>query len=238
MEGLPEFFKHAILQQVAQANVLVPVNEKLPIVKLRGGHSSEETRLFDDARREEFETHGVTLLSDFVGDADSLHRVHEELMALRPSMKQAGMSSSGHVDSTLRGDEHMWLDTSKEHSQGLATLFKRFAEAQTELSQLSGVSFGVPQTQATCYPPGAQYVRHLDASIDKAPSRLITLVWYPAACVGGGQLRIFLQNGEIRDIEPQADVCVVFQSRLLEHSVLPCQSDRFAVSQWITEGIV
>lgn len=56
---------------------------------------------------------------------------------------------------------------------------------------------------------------------------------YPSSCVGGA-LRLFCKNG-VRDVQPEVDRLVLFQSRSIEHAVMACQSERFAVSLWLCE---
>ena len=45
-------------------------------------------------------------------------------------------------------------------------------------------------------------------------------------------LRIYLKDGSYQDIDPIADRLLVFQSRMLEHEVLPAHATRFAITMW------
>lgn len=48
----------------------------------------------------------------------------------------------------------------------------------------------------------------------------------------GGQLRIFTKDSHV-DVEPLGDRLLVFQSRLLEHEVLPSNASRYAITMWL-----
>lgn len=94
------------------------------------------------------------------------------------------------------------------------------------------------QVQVTCYPGnGSQYVRHMDSSKKKAEKRVVTLIWYCGTKEWdknkGGQLKIFQRDGKEVGVKPLQDRLVAFQSRLLEHAVLPTYFERYALSCWL-----
>jgi len=82
-------------------------------------------------------------------------------------------------------------------------------------------------------------MRHIDA-YKGASTRRLTFLYYINPNwkeADGGHLRIYLPGGSnnnelIRDIEPLGDRLVIFQSRVLEHEVLPTYIHRYALTVW------
>ena len=257
MDGLPDFLKQAVLQHVGAGAVVAPPEERLPGVRVADTSSLARGFRVVDGRLGEAATRRLSAHLQSLrprmrpagmqggGHKKKTEKVTGQKRQDVPTEQRKDMPAEEmlgedkrRVDSAMRGDVHMWLDAAAMQSPEMAALAALFDEHRRELQRLSpefNLLEGALQTQATCYPGGgAQYVRHLDASRGKAPTRVWTLIWYPQASQGG-QLRLFLENGDIFDVEPQPDRLVIFQSRLLEHAVLPCQSERYAVSQWICE---
>ena len=99
------------------------------------------------------------------------------------------------------------------------------------------------QTHIACYPGGgSRYVRHLDASVHGSTRRLTLLYYMNEGWKqgDGGELRIYLkdktkENSDAEthvDVAPLLDRLLVFQSRMLEHEVLPSNIVRFALTVW------
>ena len=124
----------------------------------------------------------------------------------------------------------------------------RFDSTKTQVSPLTlahshsrGHSLKV---QVACYPgEGARYIRHLDAFKGGADRRLTVLYYINTEWRkgDGGELRLYNvgkgegeegKRGDI-DIEPLADRLLVFQSRVVEHEVLPSHKIRFSVTMWL-----
>ncbi len=100
-------------------------------------------------------------------------------------MVQAGMrqeegSERRWADPKVRGDLHAWLsDQTVAARPSLAVLLARLEDVKKELMQMFPQQpLPGKQVQGTCYPGNnAGYARHLDASKDSAPSRVLTMVW-------------------------------------------------------------
>jgi SM-20-related protein len=142
--------------------------------------------------------------------------------------------------SHVRGDLHLWLHDRKglaNSSPAVNKLLDCMQEIQTELNAACAFDSHESQVQVACYPGGgARYVRHLDAFKGGASRRITAIyyinpAWTPAA---GGCLRLFVPQGteDHIDVEPLADRLLVFQSRLVEHAVLPSHDRRFAITIW------
>ena len=48
----------------------------------------------------------------------------------------------------------------------------------------------------------------------------------------GGQLRLYLADGQVRDVLPEAGTLVVFLSADIPHEVLPASRDRLSLTGW------
>ncbi len=238
--ALPESLRLLVLNQVAAPAVVADAASLLPPFDFSGAKRVAAPLLLDERELDDLASKGVAVRDGLLGNKESVASVLDELMRLREEgvMKQAGMTTEQEgkwVNSQVRGDLHAWLHPGDAVGHSLSLLLDRLEQVRVDVERVYGVRFGNTQQQATCYPGnGARYARHLDASRSNAPSRLLTLVWYAAPCTGG-ELRLFLRDGTQMDVAPAADRLVVFQSRLLEHAVLPCNSDRFAVSVWLCE---
>ncbi len=239
LSSLPESLRLLVLNQVAAPAVVADASSLLPPFDFAAERVAASLVL-QESELDDLASKGVAVRDGVLGSGEMVAAALEELRRLREDgvMKQAGMTTEREgkwVNNQVRGDLHAWLHEGQVSTPGLAALLGRLQEVRTDLERVYGVQFGSTQLQATCYPGnGARYARHLDASTGNAPSRLLTLVWYAAPCACG-ELRLFLRDGTQRDVAPAADRLVVFQSRLLEHAVLPCNSDRFAVSVWLCE---
>jgi SM-20-related protein len=53
--------------------------------------------------------------------------------------------------------------------------------------------------------------------------------WKPE---NGGELKLYLENGEELTIEPRAGTLVVFESHM-EHEVLMSHADRYSITGWL-----
>lgn len=88
---------------------------------------------------------------------------------------------------------------------------------------------------------GARYVRHLDSSAGPVMRRLTAILYLNESPIGGC-LRAYLprpprNNNKLSlpphvDVEPSFGRMVVFRSDLVEHEVLPCLSERMAITVW------
>jgi len=82
-------------------------------------------------------------------------------------------------------------------------------------------------------------VRHLDA-YEGSSTRRVTCIYYINPYwkeEDGGQLRIFHEGAqgvkeEFDDIAPCGNRLLIFQSRQLEHEVLPTYFERYALTVW------
>lgn len=91
----------------------------------------------------------------------------------------------------------------------------------------------------------ARYVRHLDAqpiNSNASDQRRLTLLYYinPSWVTSdGGCLRLYPHHQEdsqtemFVDVAPLGDRLLIFQSRTVEHEVLPSHTVRFSLTFWL-----
>jgi SM-20-related protein len=187
-----------------------------------------------------------------------LETIYAEGDKLRPAAMRARNNHSW-AEPDARGDLHMWLDVASlddtshdwwaERPQ-LRAACRQLRRVQEELRQAWGFGSGRLQAQLACYPGGGtRYVRHLDAppgDNEAGGQRRLTLLYYvnpdwsPA---DGGCLRMYPKT-QVRasqkeeeeffvDVEPVGDRLLIFQSRTIEHEVLPSHAMRFSLTMWL-----
>ncbi|MEH6367338.1 MAG: 2OG-Fe(II) oxygenase, partial [Pseudomonas marincola] len=84
------------------------------------------------------------------------------------------------------------------------------------------------------YPAGAFYKKHLDRFRDD-DRRTVSVVLYLNEQWQddfGGELRLYLPDGETRDVRPEAGSLVVFMSADMPHEVLPATRERLSLAGW------
>ena len=208
------------------------------------------------------DTEGYVVKDHFLGDATDVAQVKQEAERLKEEgiLKPAGMSQGQNRwnNSKIRGDLHTWLnDRSKLlvlwKCPQLSKLLDKMQSLQQELNSRCQFESSRTQVQLACYPgEGSRYVRHLDAFVGGS-TRRITVLYYMNESwkkEDGGELRLYKQkpsdNNETTqkkkaekeeeeayvDVEPLADRVIIFQSRVIEHEVLPSHAMRFALTMW------
>jgi SM-20-related protein len=181
-----------------------------------------------------FGERGVLVRDRFLGDALA-RAVREELGAIAPRLRPAGMSrGGGHRDARERGDLIAWLDEA-EGGPALAALRAGFAALGRALRHQAYLGLRSHEIQVACYPgDGACYARHRDVFRETVgPRRRVTAIVYlnpewPETA--GGALRLHLP-GQPLDVTPELDRLVVFRSET-EHEVLATWVPRWAVTAW------
>jgi SM-20-related protein len=132
----------------------------------------------------------------------------------------------------VRGDRIDWLES------GQSAACDQYMALLDELRQALnfGLYLGLEDFEShfALYPPGAFYLKHLDRFRDD-DRRAVSVVlylnpdWQPEH---GGALRLYLKNGEVRDVSPLAGTLVVFLSAEMPHEVLPTTCDRLSLTGW------
>lgn len=145
-----------------------------------------------------------------------------------------GRATGASVRDQIRGDSVLWLDPSDAD-----TAEQRYWE-QIELLRQTlnrelylGVADG--EYHYAHYPVGAFYKRHLDRFRDD-DARAVSCVFYlndDWQDEQGGQLRIWLDDDQTREVAPQGGTLVCFLSDRFPHEVLPATRERWSITGWM-----
>lgn len=143
-----------------------------------------------------------------------------------------GRGAAQEVRETIRGDHILWLDPGE--SDDCDQYLDAMDELRLAINQ--GLFIGLEDYEChfALYPPGAFYRRHLDRFRDddrRAVSAVFYLNenWQPG---DGGELRMFLADEVVRDVQPTAGTLVVFLSGDIPHEVLAARRDRLSLTGW------
>jgi len=170
------------------------------------------------------------------------------LYALLAAMHARGELLPGEVKAGRQGfrrsDLMRWLPARGEQPAALRVALRALDALILGLMLHADLGLGSAalqrhEIQATCYPRGGRYVRHVDETGASAESvRHLTCIlyanpgWQPA---DGGELRLHLPTGAV-DIAPLDDrLLVFFSDARCPHEVLESAKERFAVSIWYHE---
>jgi SM-20-related protein len=146
-----------------------------------------------------------------------------------------GKKQNQQINEAIRGDYIKWLDKNSA-SAPVRIYLDRLGHLIQFLNQSLYLSLKDYEVHVTIYPPGSYYKRHLDQfkSDDHRKLSVICYLnpeWQESY---GGQLRLFLKNGEL-DVLPIAGRLVCFRSDQIEHEVIPATQDRRSITGWILD---
>ncbi len=193
-------------------------------------HSACLTRIVDDLAE-----HGWSLQPQFIPQTLTRKLAEEcRLRAAQGALAPAGVGRGAQqqVREGVRGDHIQWLDAGQHPA--CDDYLQALDELRMALNQ--GLYLGLEDFEGhfALYPPGAFYQKHVDRFRDD-DRRAVSVVfylndeWQPEH---GGALRLYLGNGEIRDVLPQAGSLLVFLSADMPHEVLPASRDRLSLTGW------
>jgi len=207
----------------------------------------EHLNFFSVNDLEQLNQEGYLIKDRFLGDHESVVDVNKEAVDLfdKGSFRQSKMShgKEAWTDNKVRGDSILWLNNRSDYRQHYPFLYNLLCRMDTlrlELNKACDLRSEHTQTHLAVYPGGgSRYFRHLDASSSGSKRRLTMLYYmnYEWKPIDGGQLRMYLPKADhhvaIKDVDPIGDRLLLFQSRTVEHEVLPAFSNRFAMSMWL-----
>ncbi|MBV7549429.1 2OG-Fe(II) oxygenase [Pseudomonas sp. PDM26] len=143
-----------------------------------------------------------------------------------------GRGPSSEIREGIRGDHIQWIDPGQaEACDSYLRLMGSLREAINR-----GLFLGLEDFEShfAMYPPGAFYLKHVDRFRDD-DRRMVSAVvylndgWLPEH---GGQLRMYLDNDRVQDVQPIGGCLVVFLSAEVPHEVLPATRDRLSLTGW------
>ena len=156
------------------------------------------------------------------------------------SFKQAGIGRENnlHVEQTIRNDEISWFGEKKltESQQTFLNIIQQLQDALNQRFYLGLFEFEV---HFALYSPNAFYKRHLDQHKNQ-DSRVLTVITYLNENWNkedGGELQLYLKNGNTLSVVPKAGTLVCFMSADFEHEVLPAKRERASLTGWFRKRV-
>lgn len=166
-----------------------------------------------------------------------IQQLKEKLTSLRQEgiLKQAGIGRENnfHIEQSIRSDEISWFDENNltPSQQKFLNITQQLQEA---INQRLYLGLFELEVHFALYAPNAFYKRHLDQHKNQ-DTRVITLIAYLNENWekdDGGELQLYLKNGQTLSVEPHAGILVCFLSADFEHEVLPAKRERASLTGW------
>lgn len=132
----------------------------------------------------------------------------------------------------IRGDSLCWIGPPLFPAE--QTLCDAFERLRLELNRDALLGLFELELHFAWYPPGAGYARHVDQPQGRTQRRLSVVLYLNEnwSSDAGGELRLFDEAGQYRDIAPIAGRLVCFLTSGREHAVLSTQRERLSVTGW------
>jgi len=150
-------------------------------------------------------------------------------------LKQAGIGRKNdfQVEESIRGDEISWFNENNlnESQEKFLNITKQLQDA---INQRFYLGLFELEVHFALYAPNAFYKRHLDQHKNQ-DTRVVTLITYLNENWNkedGGELKLYLKNGETVTVVPNAGTLVCFMSADFEHEVLPAKCERASLTGW------
>jgi SM-20-related protein len=143
-----------------------------------------------------------------------------------------GRGPAQEVRDGVRGDRIQWLEAGEgDACDDYLGLMDSLRQALNRDLFLGLEDF---ESHFALYPPGAFYLRHLDRFRDNDRRMVSTVLylnegWLPEH---GGQLRMYLKDDVVHDVQPVGGSLVVFLSGDVPHEVLPANRERLSLTGW------
>jgi SM-20-related protein len=184
---------------------------------------------------------GWTVQKDFFSP-ELIQQLQKRLNTLREEgkLKHAGVGREKdfHIEQSIRNDLISWFD-----EENLEPAEKEYLAVLNDLQQAFNQNFylGLFEVEIhfALYSPNAFYKRHLDQHRDQ-DSRVLTVVTYLNENWDeddGGELCIYLKNGQRVIVSPQAGTFVCFFSADFEHEVFPAKRERSSITGWFRKRV-
>jgi SM-20-related protein len=175
---------------------------------------------------------GWIVIPNFL-DATTVLELQQLAQSRRDQFNRAGVGrEAGHqVRSDIRGDSVLWVE---DDDAAMRSANERMALLQQTLNRELFLGLVELEWHFASYPVGAFYQRHLDQHREQ-DTRVVTVVQYLNPewhADDGGQLRIYLDDGETVDVTPYGGTLAVFMSNRFEHEVLPARRERWSLTGW------
>ncbi|HZJ93454.1 MAG TPA: 2OG-Fe(II) oxygenase [Thiopseudomonas sp.] len=189
------------------------------------------SRIVDDLA-----THGWSQQSIFIPTDLTIQLAQEcRERAQRGQLELAGIGRgvAKVVHAGIRGDQIQWLEQGQNNT--IDRYLALMEQLRSAINQTLFLGLEDFEGHFALYPPGAFYKKHLDRFRDD-DRRVVTCVAYlneQWLHDQGGELRMYLDDGQTHDVVPQAGTLIVFMSAQWPHEVLPATRERLSITGWL-----
>ena len=166
-----------------------------------------------------------------------IKQLNETLTLFRQQgvLKQAGIGreKTFHIEQSIRSDLISWFDE-KNLSKAQQEFLSILQQLQEAINQRFYLGLFELEVHFALYAPNAFYKRHLDQH-KNLDTRVLTVITYLNENwekEDGGQLQLYLNNGQTISVEPSGGTLVCFLSAEFEHEVLPAKRERASLTGW------
>lgn len=184
----------------------------------------------------DIEQQGWSVQKDFF-PSELIQQLKQTLDSFRQQGKlnQAGIGRKEgfHIEQSIRNDEISWF-VEASLSQAQKKYLALAKKLQDKINQRFYLGLFKLEVHFALYAPNAFYKRHLDQHKNQ-DTRVMTLITYLNEnwCeADGGELKIYLHNGQTVLVTPHAGTVVCFFSAEFEHEVLPAKRERASLTGW------
>jgi len=171
-----------------------------------------------------------------------IKQLNETLSSLQQQggLKQAGIGREKkyHIEESIRSDKISWFDNN-QLSSAQQDYLKLTQQLQDAFNQKFFLGLFELEIHFALYAKGAFYKRHLDQHKSQ-DSRVLTLITYLNENWledEGGELQLYLENGDSLMVLPKAGTLVCFMSAEFEHEVLPAKRERASLTGWFRKRV-
>lgn len=173
---------------------------------------------------------GWSVTTDFL---PSTAQLAGEVRQMQRQMHAATVSQARTINKDIRGDNILWLEQANL-TAALRGLMDAFEALRLHLNAELQLGLFEFECHAAMYPVGAFYRKHLDRFQTNNQRTLSAIFylnhdWQPD---DGGQLRLYLDDSQHLDIQPQGGTLVTFLSDRFWHEVLPANKERISITGW------
>lgn len=200
-------------------------------MNLKDSHSTQYEKVAQGLSQD-----GMVVMDNFISEevVDGLcARIHEYDHARRFHRAEVGHGINRQAILDVRRDRVMWIEQHDVTGQ-LAQVNQDLYALKDYLNRTCYLGIQDVEMHFAIYEPGGFYQRHLDQFKDNG-NRVLTFIlylnigWQPDH---GGQLRIYLSDNDVKEIEPIAGRLVCFRSDVIEHEVVLAHHQRFTLTGW------
>jgi len=147
---------------------------------------------------------------------------------------RVGAGNSLQREASIRRDEILWLDPAEANAAQ-----KSYLDFLEQLRLALNAQFMLGLFAVEChyahYQIGSFYKKHLDRHLHSR-ERVVSVISYLNdnwSEDDGGELRLYLKDGDTLDVKPQPGTLVCFFSEALPHEVLPVNRERISLTAWL-----